>query len=282
MHIWAADTHRYPFKKGVKPPEPAGTAEMLVEEMDAHGVDHCVIVQVIYHGWDNDYVADVQQRYPRRFRTHGLIDPTDPHVADRLEYWMVERGLHGMRFSPVYYRGEEEWMTSSAHHALWQRADELGAVFNFLIYTSQLPLLEEMVKRYPRVPVVIDHLAYLDLKVEDPMPEFEKLLRLAAYPRVFCKVSELSVLSPGGQFPYADTFAWVKRLQDAFGVERLMWGTGFPGITREKNGRLSLEQEMTLIQEKIPVFTEDERRKIMGENAVPLWQFGPAVATDAS
>ena len=29
---------------------------------------------------------------------------SDPKVAEKLEYWVKERGLHGMRFSPIYYR----------------------------------------------------------------------------------------------------------------------------------------------------------------------------------
>src|SRR5262245_40908467 len=135
MHIWTNETDRFPFAQpydaNFKPPPIAGTVEMLVEEMDRHGVDFAVLVQVIYYGWANRYVAECVKRYPRRFRAHGLIDPTDADVAGRLEYWIREHGLSGMRFSPIYYRGRDEWINSDAHRRLWQKATALGAIFNF-------------------------------------------------------------------------------------------------------------------------------------------------------
>ena len=109
MHVWANDPARYPFPHPYIPgfeyaDVPAeATTEMLLEDMDRNGVAHSILVQVIYHGWDNAYLVDSLRAHPDRFRGHGLIDPTDPNVADRLEYWVKEHGLSGMRFSPIYY-----------------------------------------------------------------------------------------------------------------------------------------------------------------------------------
>lgn len=277
MHVWSGDPRRFgfenPYSPGSQPSGTAGTVELLLEEMQEFGVTQCVLVQVIYHGWDNRYVAHCLKEHPQRFRGQGLIDPTDPQVADKLEYWMKEHALSGMRFSPIYYTGKDDWVDGPAHHALWQKAGELGAVFNYFISTPQLPRLERMIARYPDVHVVIDHLARIDLKADDPLPEFQKLLRLARYPNVYTKLSELSVISPSGEYPYRDTFAWVRRMYDAFGPHRLMWGTGFPGKTRVENGRPDLRQELDLVQREIEFFTEEDRVQILGANAARLWKF---------
>ena len=127
MHVWASDAKRYPFPHPYMPdfklPPHEGTVEMLIEDMDRHGCTHAVLVQVIYHGWDNTYVADCVRRYPDRLKAHGLIDPTDPKVADKLEYWMKEHGLAGMRFSPLYYQegkhGGDGWLHADHAHRLW-------------------------------------------------------------------------------------------------------------------------------------------------------------------
>src|SRR5262245_48627345 len=85
MHVWSDQRDRFPFAHPfdpkVKPPRVAGTVEMLVEEMDRSGITHCVLVQVIYHGWDNRYLAQCLKSHPKRFRGQGLIDPTDPQAA---------------------------------------------------------------------------------------------------------------------------------------------------------------------------------------------------------
>ncbi|MBI2947458.1 MAG: amidohydrolase [Verrucomicrobia bacterium] len=277
MHIWSGDLGRFPFAHpydpNLKPPPIAATVELLVKEMDEFGISHCVLVQTIYHGWDNRYLVQCLKVHPKRFRGHGLIDPTDPKVADRLEYWVREHGLRGMRFSPIYYEGKDAWLNAPASRALWRKAEDLGAIFNFFIATPQLPKLEEMVRSFPGVNVVIDHLARIDLKAADPSTEFKKLLALARYANVWVKVSELSVLSPSGKYPYADTFPWVRRMYEAFGPERLLWGTGFPGATRAQAGRPTLSEELNLIRKEIPFFTAADREKILGRNAAGLWGF---------
>ena len=98
---------------------------------------------------------------------------------------MTKHGLAGIRFSPIYYKGKDEWLNGKASHALWKKGEELGAVFNCFIASEQLPKLEEMIRQYPKVKVVIDHFAYVDLKAKNPEPETKKLLALARYPNVW-------------------------------------------------------------------------------------------------
>jgi hypothetical protein len=53
-----------------------------------------------------------------------------------------------------------------------------------------------------------------------------------------------------------------------------MWGTGFPGATREQAGRPTLRQELDLIEKEIAFFTNEDRKKILGATAGKLWGCG--------
>ena len=86
------------------PDEPA-TAEELLADMDACGVDYAVLVQTSWSTWDNGYVADSAARYPDRFIAQGLINPLAPDNADLARFWMTERKMAGFRFHPGYYEG---------------------------------------------------------------------------------------------------------------------------------------------------------------------------------
>lgn len=280
MHVWSNDPQQYPFphpyQKDFKGPPHEATLEMLIEDMDRHGCTHSVLVQVIYHGWDNTYVADCVKRYPQRLQAHGLIDPTDPKVADKLEYWIKEHGLHGMRFSSRYYsngsHGGDAWIDAPESHRLWRTAGKLGAVFNFFIIPRQLLKIEKMVRAHPAVRVVIDHLGQMDLGVEDPEPEFRLLLGMARYPNVWVKVSELTSVSRSGKYPFTDAYPYVKRVYEAFGPDRLLFGTGYPGAARADYLRPTLDKEIELIR-KMPFFTREDKEKILGINAARLWGF---------
>ncbi|MBM4072193.1 MAG: amidohydrolase [Planctomycetes bacterium] len=276
MHVWSEDLQRYPFAHPYEPkfkaPRTPASLDLLLKEMDEHGVTHCVLVQTIYHGWDNSYLAKCLKEQPKRFRGQGLIDPTDPKVAEKLEYWMKKHGLAGMRFSPMYYKddGKDVWLNARSSDALWKKGAELGAVFSFFMAPQQLPMLEDMVRRHPTVKVVIDHLARIDLASKDAEADIKKLLALARYPNVSVKVSELLYVSATKKQPFRDTFPLVKRVYDAFGPDRLLWGTGFPGITRVEAGRPTLVQELAVIQ-AMPFLTAEDRAKVLGGNAARIW-----------
>jgi len=137
VHVWGDDEKKFPFdhpyeKKFTAPKIPA-SVDRVVKEMDEHGVTHCVLVQTIYHGWDNRYLIHCLKAHPKRFRGQGLLDPTDAEIATKFEKLMKEPGMTGIRLSPIYYVGKDEWLDARPHHALWKKADELGAVFNLFI-----------------------------------------------------------------------------------------------------------------------------------------------------
>lgn len=281
MHVWANDPEKYPFPHpytdDFKGAPHEGTVEMLMEDMDQHGCTHAVLVQVIYHGWDNTYVADCVQRYPKRLKAHGLIDPAAPDVADQLEFWMKEHGLHGMRFSPIYYQngqqGGDAWLDADHTHRVWRVAEKLGAVFNFFIAPGQLPRLESMVKAHPDVGITIDHMSQIDLGAEDPEPDFRRLLAMARYPNVYVKVSELSSVSKSREYPFHDALPYVKRLYEEFGPQRLLFGTGYPGSARAFYQRPTLDREIAWFREEVPFLSSEDCDRILGLNAAELWKF---------
>lgn len=281
MHVWANDAKRYPFAhpyaKDYQGMPHEGTVEMLIEDMDRHGCTHAVLVQTICHGWDNTYLSDGVKRYPDRFKGHGLIDPTDERVSEKLAYWTKEHGLVGMRFSPLYYQngshGGDGWVDADATHRLWRKAEELSSVFNFFIGPKQLPKLATMVQAHPSVRVIIDHLSQIDLGVDDPEPDLHLLLAMARYPNVWVKVSELSSVSKSRKYPFQDAYPYLKRVYNAFGPDRLLFGTGYPGSARAGYNRPTLDKEIALVDKEIPFFTQEDRAKILGRNAVKLWGF---------
>ena len=159
LEVWTIDP-KFPFHNPEHPdarPEISAPVENEVEEMREFGLRYAVLINERDYGWDNSYISYSLHKYPDRFVAHGLINPEDPKVADRLRYWVKEHGFQGMRFSPLYHPNST-WLNSKAHYPLWREAEKLGAVFNFYILPHQMPMLEDMAGRFPGVKVVVDHL----------------------------------------------------------------------------------------------------------------------------
>jgi predicted TIM-barrel fold metal-dependent hydrolase len=269
MHVWSTDWEQFPFappETAMKRPEESNTAEEVIEMTESHGVAFTVLVQVRYYGWDNRYLADCLRRFPGRFAAQGLIDPRDPAAPSHLTYWMKEHGFAGVRLSPSYDPAAE-WLDSRDLDPLWRRAEELGAVLNFLIREEQLPQLEAVAGRFPGVPVVVDHMGYPGITGDTA-----NLVRLARLPNVFVKVTEFYNHSKTREYPYADVLPTVRRVYDSFGPRRLLWGTGF--VHGERVGRILYGQELELIREHVPFFTAEDQEWILGRTALQLWRFG--------
>jgi predicted TIM-barrel fold metal-dependent hydrolase len=276
MHVWSLDAARYPLQ----PPEPGygkpkqeGTVDMYLEEMKKDRVDLAVLVQERSGGWNNAYIADSVRRFPKRFVGHGLIDPHDPNNAAVLEREVKQNGLAGMRLSPIYHPPKrfpsDQWLNAPANYALWKKAEELGAVFNVFLAPAQLPQLEDMVRRYPKVKVVVDHLGRPDILPRAPWVEDDYLLKLAAYPNVWVKFTELYTASKTKEYPYKDVHPFGQKVYEKFGPRRLLFGTGMVGATR----RIPLADELRLIREDIPFFAEKDKEWILGRNAAKIWKW---------
>ncbi len=273
LEVWTLDP-RFPFRHPERPNlkvEMAAPIENQVEQMREFGLKYTVLVNPRYFGWDNSYIAYSREKYPHLFVAHGLIDPENPNVAERLRYWVKERGFQGMRFSPIYHP-KSTWLNSKEHYPLWREAEKLGAVFNYYILPHQMPMLEEMAGRFPGVKIVVDHLGKPDLKLSDPWPEFRKMFALKKHPQVWISASEPYELSLTKEFPYRDTYPFFKAVYQEFGGRQLIWGTGYPRPRWE----LPMDKELEFVDSALDFYTAADRELLLGKNALKIWKFPAA------
>jgi len=176
-----------------------------------------------------------------------------------------------VRFSPIYHP-KSTWLNSKEHFPLWREAERLGAVFNYYILPHQMPMLEEMAGRFPGVKIVVDHLGKPDLRLADPWPEFRKLFRLKRFPQVWVSASEPYELSLTKEFPFLDTLPFFKAVYEEFGGSQLIWGTGYPRPRWE----LPMDKELEFVDRVLEFYTPEDRRRILGTNALRIWRFPAA------
>jgi len=272
VHVWEIDPPRYPIGPTAPnwsslPDEP-GTADELLAEMETHGVDRAVLVQTSWSTWDNGYIADSVQRFPERFIGHGLIDPQDPENAAQVRYWVKERGLAGFRFHPMYYPDEKILLTAQ-NGPLWEEIAALDVVIQFHMRAAQADQVAAIAKRYPHLRLIIDHLGYPQID-EDPA-DFDPIVNLARYRNIYFKLSDVAGRSQQ-PFPYVDVHPPIERLFNAFGAERTVWGTGYPGHHRAKHKWPTLAEELRLIREGLPFLNSEAQEQILGGTAATLWR----------
>ena len=195
--------------------------------MDAAGVAKSALVQAsTCYGHDNSYVADAVAAYPNRFTGRVLGGCAGPGRA-RANAPLAQPQSH--RHAALHHR---------QHHGDPGRLDRRSARLSGLAgrrrarsvdlhadVASALPQLVAMVKRFPEVKVLLDHLARPVLSDGPPYA--------AAAPCSACPLSHR--LSQGDaadirRMPQrqGDAGDFFEKLVAEFGASRIAWGSNYP------------------------------------------------------
>ncbi|MDE0485067.1 MAG: amidohydrolase family protein [Candidatus Poribacteria bacterium] len=271
VHVWKIDPPKYPVGPTAPgwnsyPDEP-GTADELLAEMDMHEVDWAVLVQTSWSTWDNGYIADSVARFPNRFIGQGLIDPQDPENAELVRYWIKERGLVGFRFHPMYYPDEKILLTQQ-NTAMWEEIAAIDAIIQFHLRAEFADQVATIARQYPDLKLILDHMGYPQVNTDQS--SFQPIVDLAEFDNIYLKLSDVAGRSHQ-DFPYVDVHPFIEKLLSAFGSERTVWGTGYPGHHREKHNWPTLDQELRLIREGLPFLTDMDKENILGTTAMKIW-----------
>jgi L-fuconolactonase len=232
-HVIAEDKVRYPpaplggQQSGWSRERPVDVAGMLAA-MDEASIARCVLVQAsTSYGHDNSYVADAVAAHPSRFAGVFSVDMHAPDAPARIRHW-VGRGLSGLR---VFIAGHSHAETAlrlddPQSYPGWQTAAELGLPVCVQLRAASLPQLEKVLERFATVRVVLDHMARPLLEDGPPYLAAAGLFALARFANLYLKLSAHNIREAAqGR---ADPASFFRRVVQAFGAQRIAWGSNFP------------------------------------------------------
>ncbi|MBM3933633.1 MAG: amidohydrolase [SAR202 cluster bacterium] len=259
VHVWTADTGRYPFIKGMDPATAVPRdfpPETLLRWARPSRVGRILIVGTNKYGTDNRYLFDTIERFPAVFRGAPILDHAAPDVAAQIKE-ALHRGAAGFRIVPQkdYAKG---WDNPSAFAAMFTAAADTGQAVCLLISPQGLDDTAAMCARYPDTTVVIDHMARVGADGPVTDADTEALCRLAKYPNVFVKVSAFYALGAKSK-PHDDLKPLIKSLVDAFGTSRLMWGSDAPHQLVHE----TYEDSIALVRDRLDFLSEAQRREVL-------------------
>jgi predicted TIM-barrel fold metal-dependent hydrolase len=240
VHLYTEDGPRYPWDRRLfddparadmlarfRARLPHGPTEAMLAEMDAEGVSGALVVSPSIYGHDPAYSVDAWQAHPDRFRVVGLVDADRDDIEDHLASWGEHPAIVGLRL-PLSGAEEGARFLAGADDRMLRAAQRAG--LRVSVYAPlRFDLQERLARTHPDLPIIIDHvglfaMAMLDPGYGDTFAEVGRLLPLAAYENVAVKLTSLTLLSRE-PYPHTDIWPAVHRVIEAFGPERLMWGS---------------------------------------------------------
>jgi predicted TIM-barrel fold metal-dependent hydrolase len=235
-HIVSPDIARYPLaplggRQSSWSSERPTTYEMLLQEMDVAGVDKAAIVHSsTAYGYDNRYVADAVAAMPARFTGVYSIDVLAPQAVQTFDYWLA-RGCSGMRLFTTgsTLPDQSTWFADPRTYPFWEHAAAKNIPVCMQMKTQGIPLLRQIMDRFPKVTIILDHLARAPVADGPPYVAAAEFFALAKYEQLYLKVTPINVSPKSWGDGTAETF--FGKVIEAFGASRLAWGSNFPNST---------------------------------------------------
>ena len=267
----SCDTHchvfgpaaRFPYAESRSYTPPDSPLEALRKMHGILGLDRAVVVQASCQGADNAAVLDAIARSGGRYRGVAMVDDG---VTEADFEALHAGGIRGVRFSFIRRHGiapdasrisrVAEMTAPLGWHVVLHAG--VGDVIGNAAALAALP-----------VPVVIDHMAKVEMAAGPDQDGFRALLALLENHDFWVKISGADRNSAAGP-PYADAVPFARALIEA-APGRILWGTDWP----HPNMRGAMPNDGELA-DLLALFAPDEavRARILVDNPAALYGFG--------
>jgi L-fuconolactonase len=188
-------------------------------------IQSIVLVQSQPDDRDTDWLLAFAADLPLAAAVVGWADLASPSAPARIAHLASVPKLRGIR--PMLQAIEDtQWLLrhelEPALHAMVQH----GLRFDALIQPRHLPMLMEFARRWPKLPIVIDHAAKPRIPLGEIEPWQAQLAELSLFPNVYCKLSGLRTEQAAGASS-AELEPYMRLAMGSF-RHRLLWGSDWP------------------------------------------------------
>jgi L-fuconolactonase len=227
VHVWRPEAPDRPWPPGgaeraraMHRHQPITGSGLLTEMRDA-GVDRAVLVPPFFEGYRNDYAVACATEAPESFRVMARVDlrTGDPGPVRELLRSPVVAGVR-----LVFLPADAGRVDDPAAEWFWSFA-EAEDVPVMLLASGQLDALGDLARARPGLRLAVDHLGLTGQATDAAIgPEIGQLVALAELDNVSVKATAAPCYSTE-PYPYPVLHPFLRQLYDAFGPDRLFWGS---------------------------------------------------------
>lgn len=265
VHVWTPDVAHYPLAAGFKKEnmKPASfTPEELFKHTKPAGVDRINLIQMSFYGTDNRYMLDMMAMYPDVFVGTAIVDPLGTEPEKEMTA-LAKKKVRAFRITPAMSKQPvAKWLEPAGFSKMFDAGARNDQAMSLLINPDALPEVERMCKKFPKTPVIVDHLCRIGADGTIRDADVDTLCALAKHERVMVKVGAFYALGKK-QPPYTDLGPMIQKVVKSFGAKRCMWESDCPFQVVEQKYQDSID----LIRKKLDFLKDEDRDWLLTKTA---------------
>lgn len=241
------------------------TAEIFLSNMDYAQVSAAVVTQEYIDGLQNEYLWDVQQRYPDRFLCCGMVDARHPGYLEHAGA-LIRQGFKAIKIPAERLIMPDKRFRLTCDEmmqmfSLMERNDILLSV-DLAAGEEQVAEMQEIITECPELKIAIGHFGMVT------RPGWLEQIRLARHKNVMIESGGITWLFNDEFYPFSGALRAIKEAASLVGIEKLMWGSDYPRTITAITYRMSYDFII-----KSGFLTEKEKILFLGENARKFYRF---------
>ena len=239
----------------------------LAPLLAACGLDGAVAVQARSSLEETRFLLELAREHDCLKGVVGWADLCALDLDAVLDELCQEPLLRGLRHV-VQDEPDDDFLRREDFQAGVRKLAARGLVYDILIYPRQLDAAVAFAAALPDQPFVLDHLAKPDIAGARTDNWRGGFRGLAAMDHVLCKVSGMVTEAKWNAWQPDDFRAYMDEALDAFGIDRLMFGSDWPVALLAADGYQDVYQ---LVADWAQQLSEDEQAKLFGGNAARFY-----------
>ena len=233
QHFWSLATagHEWPTAAEAEIHRDFGPDDLMTAA-EGLPLSGSVLVQSQPTDTDTDWMLSLAERTPLVRAVVGWVDLAHPDAPERIRALAKRPKLRGLR--PMLQSiADTDWLLQDTLVPALEAMQTSGLRLDALVQPRHLPMLARFAKRWPDIPIVIDHAAKPHAATTTLDPWREDIAALGDL-GLHCKLSGLRTEQAPAQ-PAEALVPYVEHLVRAFGP-RLMWGSDWPVLLLSGDG----------------------------------------------
>ena len=223
---WLEALEGEPARRLQRPILPGELAPILAQ----HHIDKTVLVQAAPTEAEGAFLLSLADQHTFIAGAVVWIDMESAEFETKLSALMHHPKFVGVR-PMIQDIVDPGWMLRPSVKRAFGALVERNVCFDFLIKPHQLEPTLTILREFPRLRAVVDHVAKPDIQSRAIEPWRSLMRRVASHENVYCKLSGMVTEAQHERWTPDDLAPYVEEVVRAFGAERLMFGSDWPVCT---------------------------------------------------